>query len=256
MITQPQRQECFYLSIPGFELSDAKVDLDILALSLIKIPTKILNQNFINKLLPIDIDSNRREFLENKIHQDVGKFLSYSYANKKSIIYNGGTVDSLEFDTLQQLAMETAQHAGPIIEIGTLFGYSTMALAIGKNTEKPLYTVDAFTWNPIGIPSWRHEEITRKSLRYLTETQNVKLIKSSAMEFYKNYEFDPPSLVFIDADHTYEGVSQDIQFAQSVNAAIICGDDFSWTGVKKAVLEHFGDQFEIVGDLWIWKRKN
>ena len=61
---------------------------------------------------------------------------------------------------------------------------------------------------------------------------------------------DNVSMVFIDADHSYEGVLSDIKFAKSINAKIICGDDYSFEGVKRAVDENFGNSVIMIGDMW------
>lgn len=163
----------------------------------------------------------------------------------------GGTVDSVEFEGLIKLAREASAHAGPIIEIGTLFGYSTQALALGKRHEQPLIAVDNFCWNPMGMPSWRHAELTAKNLVFLTRTQNVRLETSSNADFYANYAGATPSMVFIDAGHDYTQASLDIAWARQAGASIICGDDFSWPGVAQAVRENFDEAFYLVGDMWV-----
>lgn len=163
----------------------------------------------------------------------------------------GGTVDSAEFQGLVTLANQAAAHPGPIIEIGTLFGYSTQALALGKRADQPLLAVDNYSWNPIGIPQWRHQELTAKNLTYLARTQNVRLEVCSNADFYARYNGPAPAMVFIDAGHDYTQASIDIGWARKVGAAIICGDDYSWPGVAKAVEEAFGKNYHLVGDMWV-----
>ncbi len=46
-----------------------------------------------------------------------------------------GTVDNEEFDHLIGLAKQSRAFGGPLVEIGTLFGLSTQALALGKSQE-------------------------------------------------------------------------------------------------------------------------
>ncbi len=219
-----------------------------------KIP-KILDDSFLETFLSKVTEPTRKIFLKKQINTSVSAFLGFCYSGKNHLLFEGGTVTSLEFNALKKLAKEACKFEGPIIEIGTLFGYSTMALAIGKTKNKPLYTVDGFNWNPIGIPSWRHEELTRKSLCFLTETQNVKIIKSSAADFYANFNLPNPSMIFIDADHDYESVRKDIEFARKVQTNIICGHDYNWPGVQQAVNENFDDQIQKVGEMWVWRNK-
>lgn len=64
--------------------------------------------------------------------------------------------------------------------------------------------------------------------------------------------------VFIDADHTYESVKQDIELWLPKAKSIICGHDYggkndrmgAW-GVKRAVNEAFGDRVEVCAGL-VW----
>lgn len=180
------------------------------------------------------------------------QFLLYSNPPPNSLMQLGGTVDTIEFNALIELAKMASYFEGPIVEIGTLFGFSTQALALGKRPDQMLLTVDAFVWNPIGIPQWRHYEMTRKNLEFLIRTQNVHLIPLSNENFYSAYTGEAPAMVFIDADHSYEAVSKDIQWAKQVGSKIICGDDFCWEGVRQAVKENFGTQFELRGDAWVY----
>lgn len=179
--------------------------------------------------------------------REIESLLSYS----AGIQATGGTVDEAEFDALFELARKAAAFNGALIEIGTLFGYSTQALALGKRREQELIAVDAFCWNPIGIPPWRHEEMTRKNLTFLTRTQNVKLVSSRSRDFYDAWNGGVPALVFIDAEHGYEAVREDLDWAIAQKPPLICGDDFSFPGVRQAVEESFPGRYRVVGDMWI-----
>lgn len=59
-----------------------------------------------------------------------------------------------------------------------------------------------------------------------------------AADGFQDKTFD---LVYIDGDHTYEGVMKDLAawYPKVKKGGIICGDDIGWPGVKKAVDEFF-----------------
>ena len=47
-----------------------------------------------------------------------------------------------------------------------------------------------------------------------------------------------PDLVYVDAEHTYEAVSAELKLARELFPhALLCGDDYDWSGVRRAVDE-------------------
>lgn len=180
---------------------------------------------------------------------------------KQFLLYNmyendfNGTVDNTEYDGLIKLSQEAAilypnLH---IIEIGALFGFSTQAILEGSQNSKVI-VVDNFAWNPIGLTSIRHELMLKSNLNYFIRKNRVSIYKglSSDVELYELVK-NNVSMVFIDGDHSYNGVLCDINFAKSINSKIICGDDYSFAGVKKAVDEEFGNEVNFIGDMWFVK---
>lgn len=142
----------------------------------------------------------------------------------------------------------------PIVEIGTLFGTSTRVLALFKARETPLVTVDSFRWNPHGLPDELHARITADALREATEEHNVRLVRMDKGEFYRTYSGPPPGMVFLDAHHSYESTREDIRWAQSAGAAIICGHDYreKFPGVIRAV-EECGGAETVVGSVFLMR---
>lgn len=59
-----------------------------------------------------------------------------------------------------------------------------------------------------------------------------------AADRFQDESFD---LVYIDGDHTYEGVVKDLAawYPKVKKGGVICGDDIGWPGVKQAVDEFF-----------------
>jgi predicted O-methyltransferase YrrM len=143
----------------------------------------------------------------------------------------------------------------PIIEIGTLFGTSTRALALFKPRDTPLITVDSFRWNPHGLSRAQHAQITRSVLQDALENHQVELVQMDKRDFYGSYQGTAPGLVFLDANHSYESTKEDILWAQRVGSAIICGHDHSarFPGVIRAV-EECGGASEIVESVFVLAR--
>jgi hypothetical protein len=165
-----------------------------------------------------------------------------------------GAVAEQEVPLLSELVKLAENVPGPIVELGTLFGFSTNCIASAKSAGKPLITVDNFGWNPIGLSSAHHRELTRGNLRYLIEKCSTTVFEVTTGEFFRTYKGDRPAMVFIDADHEYEGVRDDIKNARAMKIPIIVGHDYSeaWPGVMRAVKEAFGEPHRRLGTLWAW----
>lgn len=76
---------------------------------------------------------------------------------------------------------------------------------------------------------------------YLQEIapKRVKLIREESLSFAEN-SVDKFDLIFLDGNHTYSNVLSELRVFWNLleEGGVLCGDDYEWPGVKKAV-----DQF-------------
>jgi hypothetical protein len=138
----------------------------------------------------------------------------------------------------------------PIVEVGTLFGHSARIIAMNKDRTQELITVDNYCWNPLGLARDAHVLATRLALREAIETQNTKVLDMDTETFYRSYSGPPPALFFCDANHAYEAVKADLEWARKVGTSIICGDDYDplqHQGVVRAVDEMGGPRALVDG---------
>lgn len=170
-------------------------------------------------------------------------------------------------DELRWLA-ERAQTADLIIEIGSWKGRSTRAL--GDNCDGHIYVIDNWK-DPLEDTDQTNQELKergsdaihaewRENLADLIATRTVRLIRQPSpgalTELKRRLPTRRADLVFIDADHTYEGCLRDIHaYAQLVKpGGILAGHDYgvkAHPGVKRAVDEVFGARAEK-GPRTIW----
>jgi predicted O-methyltransferase YrrM len=195
--------------------------------------------------------STMRNLLVNFDSKKMKQFMLYNLQG--GMVQQGtGTVDKGEYECLVRLS-KTVQERAPnsiIIEIGALFGFSTQALLEGCTTNK-VVVIDNFTWNPIGLTKSRHRELFYSNMSYFLRRGMMEIFEGTSESFFSNsYNDENVAMVFIDADHSYEGVRADIEQALKVSPVIICGDDYHFEGVKKAVNEFFGQEFKLDGELW------
>ena len=143
--------------------------------------------------------------------------------------------------------------SGPIIEIGTLFGRSTLIIIENKDPEQKLITVDNYSWNPLGLASDIHFKITNNLLSEAITNFNLNILRLDKNEFYSVYKGNSPSLVFLDAIHSYEETKKDLLWAKRVGAHKICGHDYDekrHPAVVKVVRE-FGGPRKLSGSIWV-----
>ena len=178
--------------------------------------------------------------------------LSYKDLQIARAIASEGHISIEEARFLSSLVRKTSKD-DPIIEIGTLFGFSTNVMAISKEKSQKLITVDKFICNPCGMSSDAHKLGTYAALKDACENHNVEIVDQDKDEFYDNYKGLAPGLFFCDAHHDYQPTLHDLVWARKVGAKIICGHDYDlerYPGVVQAVNE-LGGPSEVVGSLFV-----
>lgn len=142
---------------------------------------------------------------------------------------------------------------GPIIEVGALFGWTTQLLASMKAPEKELIAIDNFCWNPFALPPADQQAICERTLRYPIDHCRTRIFAGTTQEFYRTYQGPTPSMVFIDADHSYQAVREDIAWARALGVPVITGHDYNQHhyAVKRAVDDSFPGGLEVTGAVWM-----
>ena len=180
----------------------------------------------------------------NVIHETLYEIDDHSYNNNVE-----GWTSQKELNFLHNVAgeMET------IVEIGSWKGRSTRALLSG--TKGTVYAVDHFLGSK--GEEEQHKEakedvIYNQFLANNGQYKNLKVLRMSSAEAVKQFADKSVDMVFIDGEHTYEGVKEDIKLWLPKAKKIICGHDYcdAWAGVKKAVEENFTD-FSKEDSIWI-----
>lgn len=176
-------------------------------------------------------------------------YLVFSEALDRSV---WGSVAEGDRKELTRLVESAGSFPGPIIEIGTLFGFSTQLIADVKRVDQALITVDNYSWNPFCMPPDHHREFTRNALHYCSQNSDLTVFDGTSGEFFEGYSGPAPAMVFLDGSHSYEFVVQEIRHAKRLGAVIICGDDYdpAFPGVVQAVHEEFGDDVTVANSLW------
>lgn len=208
-----------------------------------------------------------------------------------------GILDPLESYTLFILSMNAPSN-NFIVEVGSYLGRSAAYMAMGSliSGKKGVYAIDMFPkkadWY-LGKDGYYHIkgsdyyleenvykeretffygdhvydstlEIFKDIIRKVGLEKNIETFKGTAMEYAQQQKI-PLRMVFIDGDHTYDGVKKDV-FALSdmiVENGYLCFHDYSNTfpGVVRAVNEFVIDSGKYkdicqVKDLLIARKKS
>lgn len=137
---------------------------------------------------------------------------------------------------------ETAKEMKDVVEIGSYKGRSTKAL-IESGTKV------------IAIDNWKGNNdlrVTDKDYQeFLKNTKgsdNLTTIVGDSVESAKY--IDSVDMVFLDGDHTYDGVKRDIKAWLPKAKKLLCGHDYDLPEVKQAVDEALKID-KVTGSIWI-----
>jgi hypothetical protein len=140
---------------------------------------------------------------------------------------------------LRFLVWKACQSNGNILEIGTQYGLSTRALAIGCR-DKLVFTVDHITDRPSMPPGQIHE---MPSLDFVGMWARGLPNVFFSIQDSKTFSYDGKDIgfVFIDGDHSFEGVRADTALAvenhrrTGKGMTIVWHDyyDHEWVSVKR-----------------------
>ena len=157
---------------------------------------------------------------------------------------------------VSELVRETNHLSGRVIEIGSWCGRSTVHIA---HAAYPSHVHAVDTW--AGSPNEVSGELAQQRDVYAQFLNNVEELTRGNVEPFRmgwrDYialDDSPIRFCFIDAEHTYQEVFDNIEAVRPllVPGAVLCGDDMAHPPVYKAVEEQFGE-FEIRASLWIWR---
>jgi hypothetical protein len=122
-----------------------------------------------------------------------------------------GLLTPQEVTFLYRQAKETS--SGCIVEIGSYHGRSTIALALGaqEGTKVPVYAVDPYVSfvGPLGGTFGPQDKVGLvHNLLFTKAVPHVWLIQLPSVQAARGWQ-EPIALLWIDGDHTYEGVKAD-----------------------------------------------
>ena len=94
-----------------------------------------------------------------------------------------GSLMDEEYSFLRELVEEANAFPGPIIEIGTLFGLTISKIALWKQPQKKIVTVDNYCWNPLRLSPEMHFHVTSLVLQYPQDA-----VRQSVEAYYRQLQ--------------------------------------------------------------------
>lgn len=182
-----------------------------------------------------------------------------------------------DFHNLYQTIADQLEDGDKIAEVGVMYGHSVAFMneyLKSKNTKVTIYAVDM--WDDIGVPEFNKENdkvLTNMfgpnyseafkndpnifykkfliNMAYSNNLDNIIPLKLPSTEAAELIEDQSLKFCFIDANHTYEFVKQDIECWRKkiIPGCVLAGHDYGWEGVKQAVDETFPN-VNVIGSSW------
>ena len=139
--------------------------------------------------------------------------------------------------------MNRAKSMNSVVEIGCFAGRSTYGL---RSVCPVIYTVDNFSEGQNENTFGQFEK------NVLEEFPDVHLLKMDSVDAAKKFKEKSVDMVFIDGNHQYGSIKQDIEIWLPISRKLICGHDYnkSYKDVVRAVDETFGNKIKIIENMW------
>ncbi len=145
---------------------------------------------------------------------------------------------------VELLSLLSTDHPKHLVEVGVYKGYFAKQLAEQRDSNSTLHLVDPWNSPQCEGQMVGSEDDYNELQKYFSDKGNVRFYNSysqHASNFFKNETLD---FVYLDAEHTYDGVLGDIHiwFSKVKKGGILAGHDIfapEHIGVTQAVMDHF-----------------
>ena len=170
-----------------------------------------------------------------------------------------------EYTKTYDYLVSTIPENGIFVECGAWLGRSSSYLcSIANQRNINIYIVDSWKGSPTRLTS-THKLATETDIFEIfksnLEGANYTAIRELSVNACKNFEDNSCDVVFIDMEHTYEAVKEDIEvwLPKVKKDGIIAGHDYllpNWPGVVQAVNEYFCESnIQKIDDCWIYTKE-
>lgn len=153
------------------------------------------------------------------------------------------------YTNLYKLFVQILQNGSTFVEVGTWKGRSISFFAVEAiNSNKNINCFCVDTWQ--GSKEHANDPYVINNTLYEKFLENtkpvshyIKPIKKTSVDAASDFEDGSIDVVFIDANHEYDAVKEDIRawLPKIKNGGIMAGHDYDWSGVNAAVHEMFGN---------------
>jgi predicted O-methyltransferase YrrM len=164
---------------------------------------------------------------------------------------------NIELLKLYDLA-KTLKSKNIALEIGSYIGASSLMIAKGLKSGSTLYCID--TWQNDAMTEGNWDSFSEFIKNTKSVEHIINPIRRTSIEAVKNFNL-PIDYLFIDGDHSYEGVKLDVEawFPKLKSGGIIVMHDIGWAeGVNKVIadnIEPYLSKFEKLPNMyWGWKK--
>jgi predicted O-methyltransferase YrrM len=148
---------------------------------------------------------------------------------------------------------------GTFVELGAWLGKSSAYLC-DKATSQEITIIDSFKGTAEYIDSYYKLAKTNDIYELFLEnmgSRNYNVIKATSKAASKKFANESLDVVFIDLDHSYKAVKEDIKLwlPKVKKGGFIAGDDYheNWKGVIQAV-DALLPRATFIDDCWIYQR--
>ena len=181
--------------------------------------------------------------------------MEYAASKEYAILCDASQIEGWMTRPELEWLISRASEMGSVAEIGCWKGRSTTA--ISSACRGTVYAIDH--WNggkdePEHIRKAAAEDkVYSDFIKNMERRWNVVPIRKPSLEAAARIEL--VDMTFIDAGHGFDDVVADIRAWLPKTRRLICGHDYSFTDVQKAVTQELGTVELGVGDIW-WKWLN
>jgi hypothetical protein len=158
---------------------------------------------------------------------------------------------------------EKAKTMQSVVEIGCFKGRSTFVLASACNGDSgKVYAVDPFTfggdWSKFCSPNLglkSGDDFMGEFLKNVGHFKHLTVVKKPSVEAAATLADLEADMVFIDGDHSYEGLTADLKAWDPKTKKLLCGhdlDDPMYPGVRQALQAAYGADRIGKGPGQIW----